>query len=298
MKKHVLCFGEVLWDTFADGKKAGGAPMNVARHLAQQKVEVSFASRIGSDQSGKELTQFLKENNLFSDCIQYDNELPTCEVTVELDADNQATYVIPEPVSWDNIKAEKGIRKHAKKVSAIVYGSLASRGKTTRNTLRTLLDESKALKIFDVNLRAPHYELATIENLAAKADVVKMNEEEAILLVGAKDSKNLQERIIEFKKKYHVKTICVTRGGKGAMVLHDEKFYEHPGFKVEVEDTVGAGDAFLATFIKGLLKEKPMDQVLEKACAVGAYVTTRRGANPEYTKEQIRAIRAALSEGK
>lgn len=298
MKKHVLCFGEVLWDTFADGKKAGGAPMNVARHLAQQKVEVSFASRIGNDESGKELAQFLKENGLYGSCIQYDNELPTCQVTVELDADNQATYIIPEPVSWDNIKAEKGLRKHAKKVSAIVYGSLASRSKTTRHTLRTLLDESPALKIFDVNLRAPHFELSTIETLAAKADVVKMNEEEAYLLVGAKDHDNLKEHITEFKKKYHVKTICVTRGDKGAMVLHNGKIYEHPGFKVQVEDTVGAGDAFLATFIKGLLKESPMEQVLEKACAVGAYVTTRRGANPEYTKEEIRAIRAALSEGK
>ncbi|MDB5153230.1 MAG: carbohydrate kinase, partial [Mucilaginibacter sp.] len=101
MNKQVLCFGEVLWDTFEDGKKAGGAPMNVATHLVQQGVEVAFASRVGEDPSGDELLEFLKLNNLFSALIQRDAQLPTCEVTVELDENQQATYVIPEPVSWD-----------------------------------------------------------------------------------------------------------------------------------------------------------------------------------------------------
>jgi fructokinase len=294
MKKQVLCFGEVLWDTFADGKKPGGAPMNVAQHLVQQGLEVSFVSRLGNDEAGKKLVDFLKNSNLYGPYVQKDDELPTCEVTVQLDADSQATYIIPEPVSWDNIKVENGLKKHARKADAIVFGSLACRNKTTRNTLRTLLDESSALKIFDVNLRAPHYDLSTIETLAAKANIVKMNEDEAVLLIGGKPEK-LKDNMVEFQKKYHTKTICVTRGNKGAMIWHDEKFYEHPGFAVQVEDTVGAGDAFLATLIKGILKQKPMQQVLEKACAVGAYVATRRGANPSYTKDDIRAIRGILA---
>src|ERR1700761_1747164 len=146
--KNVLCFGEILWDTFEDGKKAGGAPMNVAMHLKQQQVGVSFASRIGSDPSGDELVEFLKKGGLFSELIQRDETLPTCEVTVELDKNQQATYIIPKPVSWDNIQTESFLTQTAEQASAIIYGSLACRDKTTRDTLLNMLDETKAIKIF------------------------------------------------------------------------------------------------------------------------------------------------------
>jgi len=287
--KKVLCFGEVLWDAFGDEKKAGGAPMNVACHLAQQKVPVTFASRVGIDAPGMELIEFLQENGLYSDLIQEDEVLPTCEVTVQLDANSQATYIIPQPVSWDNIRTEDTLTKAAEQASAIIFGSLACRTDTTRTTLLNLLDETHALRIFDVNLRAPHYTLSTIETLAARATVVKMNEEEAGLLIGG-SSGQLKDKIAEFRAKYHPKTICVTRGENGAIIWHDHEYYEHPGFKVDVVDTVGAGDAFLATFIAGILAKQPMQQLLEQACAIGAFVTSKRGANPVYNWDEIDAI--------
>jgi fructokinase len=279
--KQVLCFGEILWDTFEDGKKPGGAPMNVAMHLAQQGVDVAFASRVGEDPSGDELVEFLKLNNLLSDLIQRDNELPTCEVGIELDANQQATYIIPEPVSWDNIQTDGTLTQSAEQAAAIIFGSLACREETTRDTLLNLLDETKALKIFDVNLRAPHYTLSTIETLTAKADVVKMNEDEAKLLIGGSNA-DMKDLITEFRSKYHSKTICVTRGEHGAIVWHDHEFYESPGCPVQVADTVGAGDSFLATFIAGLLKNEPMQQLIDKACTVGGFVASQRGANPPY----------------
>jgi fructokinase len=288
MGKQVLCFGEVLWDTFEDGKKAGGAPMNVAMHLVQQGVEVAFASRIGEDPSGDELLEFLKLNNLFSVLIQRDAQLPTCEVTVELDENQQATYVIPEPVSWDNIQADSALTQAAEHASAIIFGSLACRDEITRDTLLNLLNETKSLKIFDVNLRSPHYTLSTIETLTARADVVKMNEEEAKLLIGGSNN-NLKEQIAEFRSKYHSQTICVTRGEHGAIVWHDHAFYESPGCPVQVSDTVGAGDSFLATFVAGLLKNEPMQQLIDKSCIVGAFVASQRGANPPYD-EHIRKL--------
>ncbi|MDB4903460.1 MAG: hypothetical protein JWQ63_2741 [Mucilaginibacter sp.] len=284
--KHILCFGEILWDTFGDEKVAGGAPMNVARHLVQQGMPVLFASRVGTDASGKGLVEFLKTSGLYSDLLQNDDKLPTCEVTVQLDKNGQATYIIPEPVSWDNIQTSDVLNKAAEPASAIVFGSLACREETTRNTLLNLLNETTALKVFDVNLRAPHYALSTIETLAAKANVLKMNEDEAALLIGG-NSQNLKEKIIEFQKTYHLKTICVTRGENGAIVWHDQVFFEHPGFKVTVVDTVGSGDAFLATFIAGLLEKKPMQSVLERACKIGAFVASRRGANPIYEAESL-----------
>ncbi|WP_162996656.1 carbohydrate kinase family protein [Mucilaginibacter celer] len=289
MKNTVLSFGEVLWDAFGDGKKAGGAPMNVARHLVQQGVDVSFASSVGMDSSGDGLIAFLKTSGLFSDLIQQDDEFPTCEVTVQLDENNTATYIIPQPVSWDNIEPTAALTKAAQAATAIVFGSLACRDVTTRETLLNLLDETSALKVFDVNLRPPHYTLSTIETLVARADVVKMNEEEADLLIGG-GSAPLRDKINEFRSKYHVKTICVTRGEHGALVWHDHEFFDSPGCPVKVADTVGAGDAFLATFVSGLLSGRPMQQVVDKACSVGSYVASQRGANPVYPPELLNSL--------
>jgi len=288
MNKQVLCFGEVLWDTFGDEQKPGGAPMNVAMHLMKQGVNTSLLSRLGNDDAGHELSEFLKLHKLNSGLIQTDEKLPTCKVGVKLDAQGQATYEIPKPVSWDCIQNNETLEERIKHISVIVFGSLACRCKTSRNTLLDLF-ENKMLKVFDVNLRHPHYEQSTIQTLAAVADVIKMNEEEANQLIGNYDEP-LKNKIIEFQRKFHSQTICVTRGENGAIVWHDEKFYEHPGFNVDVVDTVGAGDAFLATFIAGLLDKQPIDQLLERACAVGAYVTTQRGANPDYNEACITDI--------
>jgi fructokinase len=287
---NILCFGEILWDAFGDEKVAGGAPMNVARHLVQQGADVLFASRVGADESGKGLVDFLQANGLYSNLIQEDEELPSCEVTVQLDAGGQATYIIPEPVSWDNIRHNEYLDEAAKNASAVIYGSLACREDATRDTLLNLLDETTALKVFDVNLRPPHYTLSTIETLAARANVIKMNEDEAALLIGS-STENLKENIIEFQKKYHAQTICVTRGENGAMAWHDYEFYEHPGCPVKVVDTVGAGDSFLATFINGLLNNQPMPLILERACAVGAFVAGNRGANPKYDEGILKMIK-------
>ena len=280
----ILCFGEILWDTFDDGKQPGGATMNVAFHLAQQGANASFASRIGDDAAGNKLIKYLKKSGLYnSDLIQIDEKRPTCEVTVHLDEKQQATYTIPQPVSWDNIKTKKPLTQNAKAADAIVFGSLVCRDATSRDTLLNLLGETKALTVFDVNLRAPHYTLSTIETLAARANVVKMNEEEANLLL-SRTKGDLKDKILEFHSKYHADTICVTRGENGAIVWHDHEFYEHPGYAANVVDTVGAGDAFLATFTIGVLNKLPMQQVLERACAIGAFVTSQRGANPLYVE--------------
>jgi fructokinase len=288
MKKQVLCFGEVLWDTFGNEKVPGGAPMNVALHLLKQGISASLVSRIGHDESGEKLSAFLKQNGLPTNLLQVDDKLPTCEVTVNLDNEGVATYTIPKPVAWDNIEETDALLEQVKHTDVIVFGSLACRDKHSRDTLLNLF-ETPMVKVFDVNLRAPHYEQTTIETLAAMADVIKMNEEEANLLIGNYDEP-LKDKIREFKKKFHCQTICVTRGDNGAIVYHNDKFYEHPGFKVEVADTVGAGDSFLATLIAGLLNKQPMAKVLEKACAVGAFVASRRGANPVYDEAIINAI--------
>jgi fructokinase len=291
MEKQVLCFGEVLWDGFGSAKKAGGAPMNVAMHLLQQKISVQMLTRIGEDDLGDELFAYLEGQHFPTQFIQRDAELPTCLVTVDLDENHQAKYTIPQPVSWDNIQPEKTLLKEVFPFEAIVYGSLACRSTTSLNTLLQLL-KNTAYKIFDVNLRPPHFTLQVIETLAQNADMVKMNEEE-MLFLSPKNEQNtsLEAKMKEFSKRFHTKTVCVTLGENGCAVLHQQQFYTHPGFKVKVADTVGAGDSFLATFIAGLLQELPMEEILINASAIGAFVAGSNGANPIYDHEKINAIK-------
>ncbi len=291
MEKQVLCFGEVLWDGFGAEKKAGGAPMNVAMHLLQQQIPVNMITRIGKDDLGDELFTYLQEQQFPTQLIQRDPELPTCLVTVELDEKQQAKYIIPKPVSWDNIQPENTLLKEAFPFDVIVYGSLACRSETSFNTLLKLL-EKQAYKIFDVNLRPPHFTMEVIETLARKADMVKMNEEE-ILFLSLKNEQVLpvETQMKAFAARYQTETVCVTLGEHGSIVLHQRQFYRHPGFKVKVADTVGAGDSFLATFIAGLLNDLPMEEILVNASAIGAFVAGSYGANPVYDPEKINTIK-------
>jgi len=291
MEKQVLCFGEVLWDGFGTDKKAGGAPMNVAMHLLQQQIPVEMITRIGKDDLGDELFDFLQQQQFPTQLIQSDLKLPTCLVTVSLDENLQAKYTIPKPVSWDNIQPEKIGVKEAFPFDAIVYGSLACRSETSLNTLLKLL-ENQSYKIFDVNLRPPHFTMEVVETLARKADMVKMNEEEMLFLSPKNEQVlSVESQMKAFAARYQTETVCVTLGEHGSIVFHKRQFYRHPGFKVKVADTVGAGDAFLATFIAGFLNGLPMEEILVNASAIGAFVAGSNGANPVYDLEKINAIK-------
>lgn len=290
MDKNVLCFGEVLWDTFPDGRKAGGAPMNVAMHLRQQGIEAMIATRIGTDKPGKELEDFLREHGLYSELVQHDDQLPTCIVAVQLNEQQQATYIIPYPVSWDNIQPEKTLKEAAAKAAVIVFGSLVCRDKTSRETLSGLLG-SDALKVFDVNIRAPHFSMESLKMLGGMADIIKMNNEELDMVAGTELAHLSSREKVSFISDFlGCTTICVTRGNKGALAMISGEFYEHEGFQVEVMDTVGAGDAFLATFIAGILKADLPDHILKRACAIGTFVAGSRGANPVYDAGKISRI--------
>lgn len=296
MNKQVLCFGEVLWDTLPEGRKPGGAPMNVAMHLRQQGIAAVLASRIGQDEAGQELEAFLKENNLFSDLLQHDDQLPTCIVAVHLDEHQQASYTIPYPVSWDNIQPELSLINAAKKSDVVVYGSLVCRDQRSRDTLIALLD-TDALKVFDVNIRAPHFSMDTLKLLGAKADIIKMNAEELEMVAGTELAHLSEKEKVSFISDFLAcQTICITRGDAGALALMNGHFYEHPGYKVQVVDTVGAGDAFLATFIAGVLQSRSAETILQQACAVGTFVAGSRGANPAYDQQSINVIAAQHEE--
>jgi fructokinase len=286
MQNKVITIGEILWDVFPEGKKAGGSSMNVALNLHKQSIDSSLISAIGDDENGKELFDFLASNHFATDLIQVNTELPTSTVVVQLDENHQATYTIKQPVAWDDIKISDKNIAAVKQTDALVYCSLTCRAEESKKTILTLLENAKT-KIFDINLRAPFYTKELIEALLAKADILKINEDEILWVKESFGlSGNTDEQLLkQLSSQFNIEIICLTLGDKGACVLKDGKLFKHSGYKVQVADTVGAGDAFLATFIACYLQGYPMETTLDNACKVGAFVASQAGANPNYNKK-------------
>jgi len=263
--------------------------MNVALHLHKQGIKTHFISAVGNDENGKELIHYLKNQNFDTKYIQHHLILPTSTVNVNLDKNLQASYVINQPVAWDEITFNNEGIELAKNSSAMVYCSLTCRNKISRNTIFKLLNHAK-LKVFDINLRRPHYDLETIKYLLAKADILKINEDEMAYLKESFNIEGDENDILKVVSNlYNINIICLTLGEKGAKVFHEGKFYNHVGYKIKVADTVGAGDAFLATFIAGYLKKLTIPDILNNACKVGAFVASKSGANPDYDFESLTA---------
>lgn len=289
--KQILCIGEVLWDRLPSGAKPGGAPMNVALHLHAIGQDASIASRIGNDQPGRDLKTFLENSGLSTEFIQTDENLPTSEVLVHLDENNNATYEICEPVAWDNLQLTESLSEKAKKSGVLIYGSLASRNQQSRQTLLKLF-EVDALKLIDVNLRKPYDRRELVEPLLRKSDVIKLNDDELSVFAAWHAKQDLDEQqLIEWvADHYDAKLVCVTKGENGALLFCEGRFYNHAGFKINAVDTVGAGDAFLAGLLAALFDHKTYDESLAFACATGAFVASKAGATPEYNMQEIERI--------
>lgn len=265
--------------------------MNVALHLNRIGQKVSISSKVGNDDQGKKLLAFLEDSGLQTDLIQTDETLPTSEVLVHLDENNNATYEICEPVAWDKLVLTDSLLSQAKSSGLIIYGTLASRNAETRNTILQLL-ENDVVKLIDVNLRQPYDTREIVEQLILKSDIVKLNDEElGVFGQWYNKHKHDEKSLVKwFAEEYNSKMVIVTKGDKGALLYSDGEFYEHPGFKVDAVDTVGAGDAFLAGFIAALSEGKKNDKALEFACAAGAFVASKAGATPEYDRKEIEQL--------
>ena len=200
---------------------------------------------------------FLSDSRLLCDWIQEDDQLATSEVLVRLDESRNATYEICKPVAWDNIQFTDALKNAAKNSGILVYGSLASRSLATRETILGVITND-AFKIMDVNLRKPYDQREIVELLLAKANLIKINDDEFEILASWHHLSNLDEKaqLLRLSSIYNLQMICVTKGSNGALIYHEGKLYEHHGFKVKAVDTVGAGDAFLAGLIHSLLADK------------------------------------------
>jgi fructokinase len=284
---EILCVGEVLWDSLPAGLFLGGAPFNVAGHLHTLGVSVAMVSRVGLDQLGAEALQRLARHGVGTDLVQLDPVLPTGFVSVAVDEDGIPAYDIVAPAAWDAIELRDGLLERAARAAAIVFGSLAQRHAVSRETIERLCAVDVP-KVFDVNLRPPYDDEDVVRRSLPRADIVKLNEHELDQMAGWFDlPAGLRARTTALGDRFGCRTICVTRGGAGAAMLHAGRWTEHPGFRVEVKDTVGAGDAFLAALLAGLLAGHDDEVTLRHANLLGAYVATQLGAIPAYRPETL-----------
>jgi fructokinase len=287
----ITCFGEVLWDVFPTHKKIGGAPLNVALRLHSFKNAVSIISSIGDDKNGKELKDYIEQQGLSTAYIQINTTHKTSTVAVKLDEKGAATYKIKKPCAWDYILLEDQLLSLVKKSDAFIFGSLVTRNKQSEDTLKILLNTA-VFSVFDVNLRPPHYEIEKLKALMKSASFIKFNDDE-LFEINRKlgfINNSVKENIKYISKFTNTSQICVTRGGEGAILYFNQKFYENGGYKVKVADTVGAGDSFLATLIECLLKKENSQKAIDTACAIGALVAQNHGANPKISEEEIKKI--------
>lgn len=289
---EVLCVGEVLWDALPAGLFLGGAPLNVACHLRAAGVPAAVVSRVGRDALGDEVVRRAAAQGVDATLVQGDPLLPTGFVRVALDAAGNATYDIVAPAAWDAVEADDRLLERAARARAVVFGTLAQRDARTRATVERLW-QGAALRVFDVNLRPPYDDRAVVERSLGVAHLAKLNDLELHQLArwfGLRGELRAQAEGVA--ARFGCGAVCVTRGVAGAALWRDGRWTEDAGFRVEVRDTVGAGDAFLASLLAGLFAGADDGAMLREANLVGAYVASQPGAVPAYDRAAIAAVAA------
>ncbi|MEM1119352.1 MAG: carbohydrate kinase [Bacteroidota bacterium] len=287
----IICFGEVLWDLLPGGKMAGGAPMNVAYHLHNFGSSSKIISRVGNDENGKEILQFLEDRGVSTDLVQTDAFYPTGTVKVQLDDKGSPAYEIVQPVAWDYINVDLANQKAVKQADAFVFGTLATRNNRTKETLVALLEKAP-LKVLDVNLRPPFFNQGFLDYLLQKADIVKMNDEELALIGSWYFDEKEEIALAQLVKRYFQITILiVTQGSKGAFAVDPLNHIKSvTAKKVTVADTIGSGDSFLAGFMYQYLMNEPLLVCLDFAARTGALVATKRGGTPKISEDMVASL--------
>lgn len=273
----------MLWDELPTGRRPGGAPMNVAYHLNRLGCPALPVSAVGHDADGRDLLSFLREKGLSTQGVARSSERPTGVVDARIDDRGNAHYTIRQGVAWDEIPLEGEVLDLAAASPALVFGSLAQRTGPNRESLARLRAAMPpgALQVFDVNLRAPYDDLELVCSLARGAGLIKCNHEEAARWTGGAEM-DLEKNARRIARESGVERICLTAGSHGAGLLLGEMWSQEAGRSVTVVDTVGAGDAFLATLVEGLRAHRPAGEILSRACRLGEFVAGQPGATPDY----------------
>lgn len=284
MKDFVVGMGEALWDVLPEGKKIGGAPANFAYHVSQFGLPSCVVSAVGNDALGKEIIENFTSKGL--NHLIEEVPYPTGTVQVEIDQAGIPQYEIKENVAWDNIPYTAKLEQLAKNTKAVCFGSLAQRNVVSRNTINRFLDaipnNDDTLIVFDVNLRQGFYNKEILCNSMKRCNILKINDEELVTVsrMFGYPGIDLQDKCWILLGKYNLKMLILTCGINGSYVFTPGNVSFQPTPKVEVADTVGAGDSFTAAFIANLLKGRSVAEAHSCAVRTSAYICTRPGAMP------------------
>ena len=280
-KPKIVGIGELLWDVLPAGRRLGGAPVNFAFYAQEQGAEACIVSAVGQDASGDELLGGIAALGLGVRAVQR-NAHPTSTVEVTLDAAGIPAYRIREQVAWDYIERTAEADAAVAGAAVVCWGSLAQRNAVSRRTILALVDAAPVgcLRLFDINLRLNYYDERIVRDSLERADILKLNEDELPVVARFFGLEGAAERgVAQLVERFSLRYVVFTEGGRGSRVTAADgrtSYLATP--RVEVADTVGAGDAFTASFAASLMQGLPMEECHRRAVAVAAFVCTRHGA--------------------
>ena len=283
MPEKILALGEVLWDLLPSGKQLGGAPANFTFQCRCFGADARLVTRVGGDDLGREVLDRLRSMGVPTDTVQVDPARPTGTVDVTLAPDGQPRYTIRAGAAWDRIEADALATSLAASADAVCFGSLAQREEPSRRSIRSLVQAVRpgALRMFDVNLRAPFVEPVVIEDSLVLANALKLNDQELPALAAMFGlPAEARAAMAGLAHRFDLALVALTRGPGGSLLFADGAWSDHPGVPVEVHDTVGAGDAFTAVLVVGRLAGRPLDAINRHANEVAAFVCSRPGGSP------------------
>ena len=280
-----LIFGEVLFDEFADGSKVlGGAPFNVAWHLRGFGLQPLFCSAVGQDNNATVIQQAMQNWQMDRSAVQIDSQHPTGRVTVTLQ-NGQPSFDIVKDVAYDFIQWQPVQQLLASVKPALIYhGSLAARAPESAATLQQLRQTSVP-RFVDINLRDPWWQAAMVKQLLQESDWVKLNDQELMILADNSNAKTTDDLINlaqHFQQQHHIANLIITLGAKGAFLLAGTKLYQNTPVMInDIQDTVGAGDAFSSVCIYGVLQQWDVATMLQRAAEFAARICQQHGATAE-----------------
>ena len=290
MAHLVAGIGELLWDVLPGGKELGGAPGNFAWHVHALGTESVVISRVGDDSDGREIERRLERMGLRRDLVDVDPAHATGRSTVSLDETGTPSFHVHENAAWDFIRSTPALTRIAEACSAVNFGTLGQRAPLSRATIRSFLSKTRpsAIRLFDLNLRPPHYGREVIETSLSIATAVKLNDVELAVVAGMFGfSSDVHEALGELASRWRLRLVALTRGARGSVLFADGCVSVHPGFQTEIVDSVGAGDAFAAAIVVGMLRGWDIERVNEHANRVASFVCSKRGATPDLPPELV-----------
>jgi fructokinase len=288
MRSSLTGIGEVLWDLLPGGRQLGGAPANFTCHAAGLGARARLVTRLGRDPLGEEALDRLAARGIPPETLERDDTLPTGTVGVEVGPGGQPRFEIHVGAAWDALRGEEAGLRAVSEADAVCFGTLGQRSEVARATIRRLMGSCSpgALRILDVNLRAPFHSPDLIVDSLARANVLKLNDTELPVLSAVMSLTGAErERIAAIAGRFQLRCVAYTRGSAGSLLFRDGQWSDHPGSPTRVVDTVGAGDSFTAAMTLGLLAGWDLDRINDAANRVASFVCTQAGATPELPSE-------------